>query len=151
MFPPMSSINQDTIRQALGAVKYPGFSRDIVSFGLLRGLSIEGADIDVQLVLSTNDTAVAARANLSKVEAALMNKIGLDGNPTGNMASFLVVPPDLAYVAAGLMGIAPGQPFQPDARQARILGEGAQLGDLMARTIAYDKRTPGATVYPGKH
>ncbi len=49
------------------------------------------------------------------------------------------------------LGISPGQPFQPDARQAKILGEGAQLGDLMARTIAYDKRTPGATVYPGKH
>jgi hypothetical protein len=49
------------------------------------------------------------------------------------------------------LGISPGQPFKPDARQARILGEGAQLGDLMARTIAYDKRTPGATVYPGKH
>jgi hypothetical protein len=49
------------------------------------------------------------------------------------------------------LGISPGQPFQPDARQARLLGEGAQLGDLMARTIAYDKRTPGATVYPGKH
>ncbi|MCX5956406.1 MAG: DUF1254 domain-containing protein [Cyanobacteria bacterium] len=49
------------------------------------------------------------------------------------------------------LGIAPGQAFKPDARQARILGEAAQLGDLMARTIAYDKRTPGATVYPGKH
>lgn len=49
------------------------------------------------------------------------------------------------------LGISPGQPFKPDARQARILGEAAQLGDLMARTIAYDKRTPGATVYPGKH
>ena len=48
------------------------------------------------------------------------------------------------------LGIAPGQAFKPDARQARILGEAAQLGDLMARTIAYDKRTPGATVYPGK-
>ncbi|MFZ4066993.1 MAG: DUF1254 domain-containing protein, partial [Phenylobacterium sp.] len=49
------------------------------------------------------------------------------------------------------LGLTPGQAFNPDARQARILGEAAQLGDLMARTIAYDKRTPGATVYPGKH
>jgi hypothetical protein len=49
------------------------------------------------------------------------------------------------------LGLMPGQAFNPDARQARILGEGAQLGDLMARTIAYEKRTPGATVYPGKH
>jgi hypothetical protein len=49
------------------------------------------------------------------------------------------------------LGIGAGQPFKPDARQAKILDQAAQLGDLMARTIAYDKRTPGATVYPGKH
>jgi hypothetical protein len=49
------------------------------------------------------------------------------------------------------LGLAPGQAFNPDARQVRILGEAAQLGDLMARTIAYEKRTPGATVYPNKH
>jgi hypothetical protein len=49
------------------------------------------------------------------------------------------------------LGIAAGQPFKPDTRQTRILTEAAQLGDLMARTIAYEKRTPGATVYPGKH
>lgn len=60
------------------------------------------------IVHATNDLAVAARANLSKVESALMNKIGLDGNPTGNMGSYLVVPPDLQYVAQGLMGLAPG-------------------------------------------
>lgn len=60
------------------------------------------------IVHTTNDTAVAARANLSKVEAAMMNKIGLDGNPMGNQGAFLVVPPDLQYVAAGLMGLAPG-------------------------------------------
>lgn len=49
------------------------------------------------------------------------------------------------------LGITPGQPFNPDARQAKVLTEAAQVGDLMARTIAYDKRIPGATVYPGKH
>ena len=48
------------------------------------------------------------------------------------------------------MGISPGQPFSPGARQVRILTEAARLGDLMARTLAYDKRTPGAAVYPGK-
>ncbi|MCS5693227.1 DUF1214 domain-containing protein [Cyanobium sp. FGCU-6] len=32
-----------------------------------------------------------------------------------------------------------------------MLTEAARVGDLMARTIANDKRPPGATVYPGKH
>lgn len=61
------------------------------------------------LVATTNDQVIAARANLAKVESALMQKIGLDGNPTGNMARFLIVPPDLQYQAVGMLGIAPGQ------------------------------------------
>ena len=58
----MSSINQDSVRQALSTVKYPGFSRDIVSFGLLRDVAVNGSDVDVQLVLSTNDTDIAKKS-----------------------------------------------------------------------------------------
>ena len=65
----MSSINQESIRQARSAVKYPGFSRDIVSFGLLRGATVSDADIDVQLALSTNDTAVAKKIQFDAVAA----------------------------------------------------------------------------------
>ncbi len=49
------------------------------------------------------------------------------------------------------LGLIPGQPFAPDARQSAILAEAARMGDLMARTIAYDKRFDNATVYDGKH
>jgi ATP-binding protein involved in chromosome partitioning len=55
----MSSINQESIREALKVVKYPGFSRDIVSFGLVREISINGGDVEVQLVISTTENAVA--------------------------------------------------------------------------------------------
>jgi hypothetical protein len=48
------------------------------------------------------------------------------------------------------LGIEAGKPFAPDARQAKLLAEAARVGDLMARTIAYDKREAGAAVYPGK-
>src|SRR4029077_5938385 len=43
---------------ALRAVKYPGFSRDIVSFGLIKGINIADGEITVQLTLATNDPAV---------------------------------------------------------------------------------------------
>lgn len=55
----MSSINQESIREALKVVKYPGFTRDIVSFGLVREISTNGTDVDVQLVISTTENAVA--------------------------------------------------------------------------------------------
>ena len=48
------------------------------------------------------------------------------------------------------LGIVPGKPFQPDERQSKILTDAAKVGELMARTIAFDKRYEGATVYPGK-
>jgi ATP-binding protein involved in chromosome partitioning len=65
----MSSINPDSIREALRAVKYPGFSRDIVSFGLLKEAVAREGDIEVQLVLSTNDTAVAKKIQFDAVAA----------------------------------------------------------------------------------
>jgi hypothetical protein len=49
------------------------------------------------------------------------------------------------------LGIEPGKPFRPDARQSKVLTEAAKVGELMARTNAFDKRIPGATVYDGKH
>jgi hypothetical protein len=48
------------------------------------------------------------------------------------------------------LGIEPGKPFAPDARQTKILTDAAQVGDLMARTIAFDKRDKGSIVYPGR-
>jgi hypothetical protein len=49
------------------------------------------------------------------------------------------------------LGIEPGKPFNPDERQKKLLTDAAQVGELMARTNAFDKRIPGAEVYPGKH
>jgi hypothetical protein len=49
------------------------------------------------------------------------------------------------------LGVTPGRPFNPDARQAKILADAAQVGELMARTIAFNKRYAGSIVYPGKH
>ena len=49
------------------------------------------------------------------------------------------------------LGIEKGKPFDPTERQRKILAEAAQLGELMARANAYDKRFADATVWPGKH
>jgi ATP-binding protein involved in chromosome partitioning len=54
------SISEEQVRDALRSVKYPGFTRDIVSFGLVKAIHIENGDIRVQLALATNDPAVPA-------------------------------------------------------------------------------------------
>jgi hypothetical protein len=49
------------------------------------------------------------------------------------------------------LGIEKGKPFNPDERQKKILTQAAEVGELMARATAFEKRFPGATVWPGAH
>ena len=48
------------MKKALKSVKYPGFTRDIVSFGLVKSINIDNGEIKVQLALTTNDPNVPA-------------------------------------------------------------------------------------------
>ncbi len=63
-------LTTDVIRKQLETVKYPGFSRDIVSFGLLKDIRINGTEVVVQLAISTNDAAIPAQIKAS-TEAVL--------------------------------------------------------------------------------
>ena len=54
------SISEEQVRTALRSVRYPGFSRDIVSFGLVKDVQIDDGQIKVQLALATNDPSVPA-------------------------------------------------------------------------------------------
>src|SRR5438876_8755289 len=54
------SISAEQVRDALRSVRYPGFSRDIVSFGLVKDVQIDDGDVKVQLALATNDPNIPA-------------------------------------------------------------------------------------------
>ena len=66
----MATILESSVMEALRTVKYPGYSRDIVSFGLVKGVQIDGGAVGVLLELSTpnpeigNQIADAAKAAL---------------------------------------------------------------------------------------
>ena len=49
------------------------------------------------------------------------------------------------------LGIEKGRPFAPTQRQQRILADAARAGEVMARTIAYQKRFEGARLWPDRH
>jgi ATP-binding protein involved in chromosome partitioning len=51
-------VTSDAIKEALKQVKYPGFSRDIVSFGLVRAAAFEDGTAKVSLALTTSDPQV---------------------------------------------------------------------------------------------
>src|SRR5437660_3584577 len=54
------SISEEEIKKALKTVKYPGFTRDVVSFGLVKTIRIDNGDVKVQLAIATNDPNVPA-------------------------------------------------------------------------------------------
>src|SRR4029078_11068760 len=51
-------VTQEQIKNALKTVKYPGFMRDIVSFGLVKEIVSTGAETRLQLWRARNDPAV---------------------------------------------------------------------------------------------
>ena len=92
-------ISEASIKEALRSVKYPGFSRDIVSFGLIKSVQIDGADVTVRISLATRDASLprqihsAALAVLSELEG--IGKINLD---------FDIKEPETPAAAGGTLG-----------------------------------------------
>mgnify|MGYP000418348768 CR=1 FL=1 len=64
-------LDKDSVQKALGQVRYPGFSRDIVSFGLLRGIEVtpEGK-VTVGLAVTTADPKIPKQL-YDEIEAVL--------------------------------------------------------------------------------
>jgi ATP-binding protein involved in chromosome partitioning len=69
-------LSQETVLEALKAVKYPGFSRDIVSFGLVKEVSIAGGAVAVVLQL-TSANPEAAQQIKAEAEAILKQMPGV--------------------------------------------------------------------------
>lgn len=51
-------MTSDDLRNALSQVKYPGFSRDIISFGLVKSFEIKDGQAQVQLQIQTKDPKI---------------------------------------------------------------------------------------------
>ena len=52
---------QDTLLNALKSVKYPGYSRDIVSFGIVKNVAVNNGAASVQIELTSANAEAAAR------------------------------------------------------------------------------------------
>jgi ATP-binding protein involved in chromosome partitioning len=64
----MAEITGEIVREALRAVKYPGFSRDIVSFGLVSAIEVRGSEVLVKLSIAASDPAVAQQIHRACME-----------------------------------------------------------------------------------
>lgn len=80
----MSMITEEMIREALVQVKYPGFSRDIVAFGLVKEVKLDGVDVEVTVAIQTRDEKVPqqifkdAQDVLNSIEGIGLTRVTID-------------------------------------------------------------------------
>jgi len=75
-------VEENQIRSALAQVKYPGFSRDIVSFGLIRNISVEEDQVKISLSMTTSNPE-APRIIKEEVEETLKKLEGVNSVEVG--------------------------------------------------------------------
>jgi ATP-binding protein involved in chromosome partitioning len=97
-------LTQEDIQNALKAVKYPGFSRDIVSFGLVKEISTANGAVSVSMQLTSSNPDAAnqikeeserilkALPDVKHVHVEVLQPAGGQGAPTGAFAHQSRVP-----------------------------------------------------------
>ena len=98
-------LSQDTILDALKSVKYPGYSRDIVSFGLVKEVSVANGAVSATMQLTSPNPEAAQQI---KVESERLLK---------NLPGVNHVHVEVRQPAAGA-----GAPQSPFANQNKIKG-----------------------------
>jgi ATP-binding protein involved in chromosome partitioning len=107
------SISEEQVKNALKSVKYPGFTRDIVSFGLVKSVHIDNGEVKVQLALATNDPNIPAtiksdaESTLHAIEGVRSAKVLIDIHaPPGGAGAGMVAAriPGVRHVIAVASG-----------------------------------------------
>ena len=70
-------LTEEDVTKLLKEINYPGFSRDIVSFGLVKGIEIAGNTVSISLVATTADPQIPTVLKKS-VESALLAHESID-------------------------------------------------------------------------
>ena len=94
----------DSIKEALKQVKYPGFSRDIVSFGLVRSAAFDAGTAKVSVAITTSDPKVPTMLK-AEIEKCLRAQPGVKEVILELAVSAAKAPP--APGATGATGTAP--------------------------------------------
>ncbi len=69
-------MDKDNILNALKSVKYPGYNRDIVSFGLVKGIKAENGKVEITITVTTNNSDILNQLK-KDCETAVLNIPGV--------------------------------------------------------------------------
>ncbi len=112
---------------ALKTVRYPGMSRDIVSFGFVRGLEVSGSTVTVELEMSTHNPQAAEQVRSDAEEA--VRKV--DGVTAAGVQLHIQAPPNHA---ATQRAIAHDPTLLPDVEHVVAVASGK--GGVGKSTVA---------------
>jgi ATP-binding protein involved in chromosome partitioning len=128
--PAPSELTADRVHAALREVRYPGLTRDLVSFGMVEHVSVCDGRVKVRLALHTDDPTIP-----SKLEAS----IGAALHPLGaTSVAVEIVAPSAARSAAHAPRGAP-DPWADQVRLAtvqHVVAVGAGKGGVGKSTVA---------------
>ncbi|HVN32430.1 MAG TPA: Mrp/NBP35 family ATP-binding protein [Thermoanaerobaculaceae bacterium] len=131
------ALSEEDVRKALAKVKFPGLSRDIVSFGFVRSVVVSGGDVSVEIVMTTANAAAGeavereARRVLSELPG--VGEVKLDCRVHSPQAATPVQPP---------RGLLPGV----RAKIAVASGKGGVGKSTVAANLALALQRTGASV-----
>jgi len=124
-------ISEEQVREALKHIKFPGFSRDIVSFGIVKSISIAANnDVTLALHVMTRDPEVPRQIQRD-VESALANTDGI-GRVTVQMTA--QQPPQQGQMPMAGAGAAPARPQIAGVKHIVAVGSGK--GGVGKSTVA---------------
>ncbi len=131
--------SEETVLEALRNVKYPGFSRDIVSFGFVKDIAVGGGNVSFRLSMTTASAEVAAQIR-TECDAALRNLPGVTA---------VTIAVETGQAPVNLAGAQAARPeMLPDTRfmVAVASGKGGVGKSTVAGNLAIALRQLGYTV-----
>jgi ATP-binding protein involved in chromosome partitioning len=124
-------LSEDHVRELLKHIKFPGFSRDIVSFGIVRSVTVSDAnDVTIALHVMTRDPAVPQQIQ-REVETALR---GHDGIGRVSVQMTAQQPPQQGQMPMAGAGAAPARPQIAGVKHVIAVGSGK--GGVGKSTVA---------------
>ena len=92
----MKNITINKIKSILQNINYPGFRRDIVSFGMVKNISIEGGAINISLQVNSKN-----EENLILLKNDIKEKLQLNGLDEVNIHFQKSTKPSEIYIRRG--------------------------------------------------
>jgi ATP-binding protein involved in chromosome partitioning len=128
-------ITEQQVMDALRAVRYPGFAKDVVSVGAVRGVSVKGDAVEVDIDLGAGNPAVATpierevRAAVEQIAGARTVNVTVRGRQEGSPALKMATPTPSVAASGGL-----GSDLIPGVRHTLAVASGK--GGVGKSTVA---------------